>query len=286
MKITRQTLPILPGINPSSKVNEKYIKEGFDNIIANAGKYWAWLNGDVGAYDLPLILQDKILNQRFTMSTGHYEMCLTKVMMEFIIALLGWEMLYAHGFLEGGGGPDYLRSCKNNHYAWDFIQLVLRALYLEFAKQYLLENLRKNNTERSVKGFIAFLDDPTRTDVTFKNLVSFLKLYDAYDLLRRSIRDKNGHGNYFAYNASRKKFGPFLFMTNHPQYCRLSLWDQISQDFRIPEVVQKFAEENLSIEGQGPDYMEEQSIKELKQAATTSGTKGLVAAGKEMIIYT
>jgi hypothetical protein len=275
IKITKTVLPILEGINPGRHVNQELITKKFADESNKSGRFWFQMNMDGGALDIPYTIHDGHTNILINVATGHLEMCITKVMMELVIAVCGRAFMYAHGFLKSGGGPAHLEGCSNNHLSYDYNVLVSEALYREVGKQFLKKQLKENNGDYSPDAMIIFLDDSTRQDATFNNVVSYLKIFDAYCLLRRGIRD----GNYFAYNAARKIFHPFFFMLNHDKYARLSLWDQFNIDFRVTQRVRYYLHTYLSFWGEGPDFAMEEIIKEIKQGATKNGLKGLIASG-------
>lgn len=123
-------------------------------------------------------------------------------------------------------------------------------------KQYLLQEVG----EPSVSKFEFYLDDDSCKDITFQNAVLFLKIFDAFKLLRKSLRSHNGNGYYEPFNAVRKFFYPFLYAFGFSTYGPLSMWDQKRTDFRCHEKVRRLIKAILSYKGQGRDFAQEQSI--------------------------
>lgn len=122
--VTVLVLPIMEDMNPSSHAVQAKVLEKFEDkagIRAEGGRFWTHIEGDAGAVNVGELLKDFSVTILITMATGHYEMAIIRLMMILVCLIGGDHFIYAHKFKEGGGGPGYLKSCKDNHYAYDFI---------------------------------------------------------------------------------------------------------------------------------------------------------------------
>ena len=286
--VTRVVLPILD-LNPGVQANQNTIGQGFLDLIGH-GKQGGVLTAarctDAGATDVRSIIRDEVNDFWVLLALGHAEMAVTRLSMKIVVAVVGLHFIYAHSFKEGTGGPDYLQSCKSNHKAWTFTQLVSEALYLELAKQYLLrvstaddvDNLLNTSNEEELAQTIIEHYNDVKDDKMQANAWVAAKFLSACTLYRKALRDNQGSGNAFAHEAATKIVTPLLYMCGFVHYAPLLHWTFIRNRFRASPEVQQMYRKTMCINGQGLEFHIEEDIQRVVRASKGRTGKALQKA--------
>jgi hypothetical protein len=286
--VTRVVLPILE-LNPGVQANQNIIGQGFLDLIGH-GKQGGVLTAarctDAGATDVRSIIRDEVNDFWVVLALGHAEMAVTRLSMKIVVAVVGLHFIYAHSFKEGTGGPDYLQSCKSNHKAWMFTQLVSEALYLELAKQYLLrhstatdvDRLLNDTDEKTLGEAIVEHYNSVTDDKMQANAWVAAKFLSACTLYRKALRDNKGSGNAFAHEAATKIVTPLLYMCGFVHYAPLLHWTFIRNRFRASPEVQQMYRKTMCINGQGLEYHIEEDIQRVVRASKGRTGKALQKA--------
>jgi len=286
--VTRVVLPIVD-LNPASHANQTIIAQGYLDLIGH-GKTGGVLTAarctDAGATDVRSIIRDEVNDFWVILALGHAEMAVTRLSMKIVVAVVGLHFIYAHSFKEGTGGPDYLQSCKSNHKAWTFTQLVSEALHLELVKQYLLRNttsadvdkLLDESEEEDLAHNIIDHYNTVTDDAMQANAWMAAKILSACTLYRKSLRDNRGSGNAFAHEAATKIVTPLLYMFGFVNYAPLLHWTFIRNRFRASPQVQKMYRDTMCINGQGLEYHIEEDIQRVVRTSKGRSGKALQKA--------
>ena len=87
-----------------------------------------------------------------------------------------------------------------------------------------------------------------------KNLIWLARLLAASSLFRKALRDKFGHGNSFALDASIKFFLPFMYMLGFKNYAPMLHWAYIRTNHRVPADLRDMLRSMNCVNGQGLEY--------------------------------
>lgn len=277
--VTRLILPLLD-VNPAAKVNQMDICQGFLDLVGH-GKQGGVLTvarcTDAGATDVRAIIRDEVTEFWPLLALGHAEMAITRLAMKIVVAVMGEHFIYAHKFKEGTGGPAYLKSCKSNHKAWTFIQLICEALQLELTKQHFLaENpsLDESTSEELAEQIIGRYDAilSKNDDKLLSNAWIAARFLSACTLFRKALRDNQGYGNAFALDAATKIIVPLMYVTGFTGYAPLLHWNYLRTTYRSSPGVQKMLRNCMCINGQGLEFHIEEDIQRVMRA--TKGRSG------------
>ena len=93
------------------------------------------------------------------------------------------EFAHAHGFEEGGGGPNCLFGCRDNHYAFSFLWIVGNSLFIELAKQFIIDTPDDGDT--SSQAFYDWCKD-SKGDLQFESIVFLARVLSAITLARKA----------------------------------------------------------------------------------------------------
>ena len=271
---TRTVLPMLD-LNPADQTNQALIQDSFCELVGMGthvgGAMTICLTADKGALSLKAILADEIERFWVIVGLGHAEMAVTRLCMKITVALFGDAFIFAHKFKEGTGGPDYLKSCKANRKAWQFIQLCNSSLQIEFVKQFFLAIIAdgdqvKGELEDIASGVYDYLHEET-ADVMFMNLVFGSQILSAAKVYHNAMRGEGGHGNPFAQDAAMKMFIPLFYRLGFTNYGPFMHWSFIRNNYRCTPEMKAVFRAITVVKGQGLDFQIEEDIQRVMRDA-------------------